>query len=209
MHGRGGYLCLNMQWIIDQLQNDPDIINMPRLPADNPDESQMGPSGPEFIDLDEITGLDDPEFTMPPTGSPTNVSAQPGTVEASQRTGVSNPLSEIIKIYDDDESPEVSLVTHVHIEEEKGPENISSPVPDAQIQEVPQKEKEAESVLDTKLPDVPETRADILKDESGSDEPKEEAPQQEINVSMTDEQVSIDSILNASISIGTQTLDER
>jgi hypothetical protein len=55
------------QWIIDQLQDDPDLIGMTRLPADNPDESQIGPSGPELIDIDEITGLDDPEFTTPPT----------------------------------------------------------------------------------------------------------------------------------------------
>jgi hypothetical protein len=41
----------------------------------------MGPSGLEFIDIDEITGLEKLEFTMPPTGSPTSVSSQPGTVE--------------------------------------------------------------------------------------------------------------------------------
>jgi hypothetical protein len=46
---------------------------------------------------------------------------------------VSNPLSELIKIYDDDESLEVSLVNPLHIEEEKGPEKTSSPVLDAQI----------------------------------------------------------------------------
>jgi hypothetical protein len=74
---------------------------------------------------------------MTPTRSLTDVSAQPGTIEASQRTGTSKPLSEIIKIYDDDESPKVSLGTPVHIEEEKRPEKTSSPVLDAQIQEVP------------------------------------------------------------------------
>jgi hypothetical protein len=64
------------QRIIDQLQDYPDLISMTGLPADNPDRSQTGPSGPEFIDLDEITGLDDPEFTTPLAGSPTGVSAQ-------------------------------------------------------------------------------------------------------------------------------------
>jgi hypothetical protein len=54
------------------------------------------------------------------------VSAQPGTIEASGRTTASNPLSELIKIYDNDESPEVSRVTPVHIEEEKGPEKTYS-----------------------------------------------------------------------------------
>jgi hypothetical protein len=150
---------------------------MPRLPINNLDEIQKGPSGPKFIDLDEITGLDDPKLTTPPVGSSTGVLAQPGTIEASQRIGASNPLSELIKIYDDDESPEVSLVTPMRIEEEKGPEKLSSPVPDAQIQKVPLKEQGAESVLDTKLPDASETREDSLKDESGSGEPKEEDPQ--------------------------------
>jgi hypothetical protein len=70
-----------VQWIMDQMQDNPDLIRMTMLPTDNPDESQIGPSGPELIDLDEITRLDDPEFTMPPVGSPTGVSAQPETVE--------------------------------------------------------------------------------------------------------------------------------
>jgi hypothetical protein len=43
------------QWIIDQLQDEPDILNMARLLEDNLDRSQRGPSGLEFIDLDEIT----------------------------------------------------------------------------------------------------------------------------------------------------------
>jgi hypothetical protein len=115
----------------------------------------------------------------------------------------------LIKIYDDDESPEVSLVTPVHIEEEKEPEKTSSPVPDAQIQGLPQNEQEIESVLDTELPNAPETQADSPKDEPGSGEQKEEAPQQEINVSMTDDQVSTEPTPDASISIGTQLPDER
>ena len=90
---------------------------MARLPEDNSDRSHMGPSDPEFIDLDEITGLEYPEFTTPPAISSTGVSAQSETVGTSGRTTASNPLSEIIKIYDNDESPEVSLVTPFHIEE--------------------------------------------------------------------------------------------
>jgi hypothetical protein len=52
---------------------------MTRLPDDNPDESQVGPSGPELIDIDEISRLDELEFTMTPSGSPTGVSTQPQT----------------------------------------------------------------------------------------------------------------------------------
>jgi hypothetical protein len=125
------------QQIIDQLQDHPDILNMAKLFEDNLDRSQVSPSSPEFIDLDDITRLDDSKFTTPLTGSLIGVSTQPGTVEALQRTNASNPLRELIKIYDYYESPEVSLVTPVHIEEEKGPEKTSSPIPNIQIQEVP------------------------------------------------------------------------
>jgi hypothetical protein len=48
-------------------------------------------------------------------------------------------LSKFIKIYDDDESLEVSLGTPVHVEEEKGPRKTSSALPDVQTQEVPRK----------------------------------------------------------------------
>lgn len=182
---------------------------MTRLPDDNPDESQIGPSGHELIDVDEIAGLDDLEFTTPLVGLPTGVSTQLETVGTLGRTSTPNPLSELIKIYDDDESPKVSLVTPVHIEEEKEPEKTSSPVPDAQIQGLPQNEQEVEIVLDTELPNALETQADSPKDELGSDEPKEGAPQQEIGVSMANDQISIEPTLDASISIGTQTPDER
>lgn len=86
---------------------------------------------------------------------------------------------------------------------------MSSPVLYAQIQEVPQKEQEAESVLDTKLPDVSETQEDTSKDEPGSYKPKEEAPKKETDASMTNEQVSAEPIPDASISISTQTPHER
>jgi hypothetical protein len=46
--------------VIDRLQDVPYISEMKGSPADNPDRSQVGPSGPEFIDLHEIIGLDDP-----------------------------------------------------------------------------------------------------------------------------------------------------
>jgi hypothetical protein len=78
---RGLLMYEHAQQIMDQMQDNPDLIRMPMLPANNPDEIQIGPSGPELIDVDEIVGLDDPEFTTPPAGSPTGVSAQPKTVE--------------------------------------------------------------------------------------------------------------------------------
>jgi hypothetical protein len=45
-----------VQWVLDQLQDDPDLSEMTGSPVDNPDRSQVGTSGPEFIDIDEIVG---------------------------------------------------------------------------------------------------------------------------------------------------------
>jgi hypothetical protein len=70
---RGLFMLDQAQWMIDQLQDDLDIAETTVSPTNNPDGSRAGPSGPKFIDLDEITKLDDPEFTMPSVGSSTGV----------------------------------------------------------------------------------------------------------------------------------------
>jgi hypothetical protein len=130
-----------------------------------------------LIEDDEIVRLNDPKFITPSVGLSTGISSQSETVGVLVESSASDPLCKLIKIYDDDESPEVSLGTPVHIEEEKGPEKTSSSIPDNQIQEVPQKEKESKSVLDTKLPDAPKTQVDNPKGKPGSDEMMEGAPQ--------------------------------
>jgi hypothetical protein len=112
----------------------------------------------------------------------------------------------LINIYDDEEIPVVSLVTPVQIIEEKELEKEYSPSPNAQIC-LPWSEKKVESVLDTKLPDASETQEDSPKDEPGSGEQKEEAPQLEINISTTNNQVSTEPTPDASISIRTQLPD--
>jgi hypothetical protein len=100
-----------------------------------------------------------------------------------------NPLRKLINIYSDDESPESSHDTPVHVQEEKGSEKTSSPEPEVQTKEVPQKETEVESGLETKGPNTSETEAD-LKDKPEPEEPKKESPQKEINGSAANEQVS-------------------
>jgi hypothetical protein len=97
----------------------------------------------------------------------------------------------------------------MQITEEKEPEKASSPAPNAQIWSPSQNDQEVESVLDTKLLDVPETQKDSPTDEPGSGEQKEEAPQQEINISTADYQVSIEPTPNASISTDTHPPDEK
>jgi hypothetical protein len=66
------------------------------------------------------------------------------------QTRVPNPLSKLIHIYSDNETPEPSHDSHVHVQEEKGPKKFSSPKPEDQEKEVLQKETEVESGLDTK-----------------------------------------------------------
>jgi hypothetical protein len=65
---------------------------------------------------------------MPQVKSSMGVVNQPGTIRTLGRESGPNPICEPIQIYDDDENPKVSLVTHVHVEEEKGREKTSSPV---------------------------------------------------------------------------------
>jgi hypothetical protein len=62
---RGLLMIKQAQWIIDQLQDDPDLTGMTGSPADNPDERQIGPSISKLIDIDEIAKLYNPEIIMP------------------------------------------------------------------------------------------------------------------------------------------------
>jgi len=55
----------------------------------------------------------------------------------SGEIGVSNPLFDLITIYDDEESSEVSLVTPPLITKEKEPEKKYAPSPDASDQNPP------------------------------------------------------------------------
>jgi hypothetical protein len=77
-------------------------------------------------------------------------------------------LFDLITIYDDEESSEVSLVTPVQITEEKEPKRASTPSPDAPVQSCPQSENEVESSLDTEPLDIPRTPMDSLSDKFGS-----------------------------------------
>jgi hypothetical protein len=178
------------QQVIVQLQDEPYLIGIMGSPTGNPDEIQAGPSNPKLLYIDEIVELDDPEIPTPQARSLGDVLVQSETVEKSGRESAPNPLNELINIYDGEESLEVSLVTPVPIMEEKDPEKESTPAPDAQIHGLPQNEQEVESVLDTELPNAPDTQVDSPKDELGSGEQKEEAPWKEIDISTTDYQVS-------------------
>ena len=120
--------------VINHLQDGLDLIEMERVPADNPVKSRVGPSGPELIKIEEIVRLDNPVVTTPQNGSPWDVSYHLEITRTSGRESGPNPLHDLITIYDEEERSEVSLVTPMHITEEKDPEKASSLAPNAQIQ---------------------------------------------------------------------------
>jgi hypothetical protein len=77
------------QWMMNQMRDNPDLVRMPRLLIDSPEEISVGPSGFEFIDLDNINGLDDPESTTPLVMLLTGIATQLEAVGVSVETIVS------------------------------------------------------------------------------------------------------------------------
>jgi hypothetical protein len=47
------------------MKNDPDLIDMTRVPADNPIEIRGRPSDPGPIQIEENIGSDNPEVSTP------------------------------------------------------------------------------------------------------------------------------------------------
>jgi hypothetical protein len=145
-----GFLLLEgAQRIIDQLKNDPDLIEMMRIPIDDPIKIQGEPSILELMQLEEITGSENPEVPPPQIISPGEISTQLEIERTSGRKSVPNPLFDLITIYNDEESSYVSLVTPMHITEEKEPERAYTPGPYAPVHSRLQSEHEVEISLDT------------------------------------------------------------
>jgi hypothetical protein len=74
------------QRIIDQLQNDPDLVEMSRTPVDDPIKIRGDLSGLKPIQLEEITGLENPEVPPPQIRSPGGISTQTEIVRTPGRT---------------------------------------------------------------------------------------------------------------------------
>jgi hypothetical protein len=90
--------------IIDQLKNNPDMIEMISIPIDDPIKIRGEPIGLEPMQLEEITGLENPEVPPSQIRSPGEISTQPKIMGTLGRTCVPNPLFDLITIYDDKES---------------------------------------------------------------------------------------------------------
>jgi hypothetical protein len=99
---------------------------MVRFRAYDPVKIQGEPSGPDLIQIKETTGSDNPESQPPQDGSLGEVLVHPEIVRTSGRTSIPNPMFDLITIYDDKESLEVSLVTSVKITKDKEPKKTST-----------------------------------------------------------------------------------
>jgi hypothetical protein len=126
---RGFILLEGAQRIIDQLQNDPDLVYMSRILVDRPIKNKGEPSGLEPIQIEQITGLENPKVPSPQIISLGGISTQIEISKTPGRKIVPNPLFKLITIYDDEEILEVSLVTPLYITEEREPKRASTPVP--------------------------------------------------------------------------------
>jgi hypothetical protein len=69
----GSLLYQQAQLLMKRMQDNPDLVRLPRLPTDSPEESPAEPSGLDFINLDNTNGSDDPESTTPLANSPTGM----------------------------------------------------------------------------------------------------------------------------------------
>jgi hypothetical protein len=137
-----------------------DLVLLSSIPRSSPKEILIGVGSLELTDPGNINGLDDPKSTFlpfPPTDSPIGMMTQSKSSRVSVKTSAPNPLSEFIDIYSDDESLEASMKASVLVEEEKGAEEKTPPVPNVQSQENTREEKGSKSGLDTETHDAQET----------------------------------------------------
>jgi hypothetical protein len=147
---------------------------MMRIPSDDPITIREEPNGSESIQLEEITGLENPRVPSPLIRSPVTIPTQFERPRTQGEIVVPNPQFDIITIYDNEESSKVSLVTLIPITEEKEPEKISAPSPDASVQNPPQDDHEAKSILDTEILDLSGTPKEGLREDLGLGGQKEE-----------------------------------
>jgi hypothetical protein len=148
---------------------------------------------------DNAHGLGNPEPTTSSIDPSEEGTTQPETGQVSIETQAPNPLSTLIHIYSDDESLEPAHDTPVRVQEEKGPEKTTSPEPEVQDKQALQMEIGSEGGLDTRESDRQEAEA----------RPSGETPQKKIDSSTADEQVSNESVPDASITPNIQVPDEQ
>jgi hypothetical protein len=124
--GTGALLWQQAQLLMKQMQDNPDLIITPRVPTDIREGGPTEPGNPYFTNLGNINGSDGSESTASLVRPPAGGMTQPETGKVLFGTCVPNPLSKLINIYNDDEIPESSHDTPVHVQEEKGSEKTSS-----------------------------------------------------------------------------------
>jgi hypothetical protein len=167
------------QRVIQRFENDPplDPLTKPlRVILVNTINLGEELNGSETIPLEETAHLENPSIMTQQTRSSVAATVQLGEMRTSSGIDMSNVLIDLITIYDDEESSEISLITLVPITEEGEPGETSALTPKA-LTSIPQEgDDKAGSMIDTKFlyQSGIQPKMDGSKEELGSGEQEEE-----------------------------------
>jgi hypothetical protein len=73
----GGLMYQQAQLLMKWMQDNPDLIIVPKLPTENPEEIPAGASDPDSINPGNNNGSNNPDSTRPPVGLPAGATIQP------------------------------------------------------------------------------------------------------------------------------------
>jgi hypothetical protein len=77
VQGMGGLMYQQAQWLMKQMQDNPELIIVPKCLTKSPEEIPAGASGPDSINPGNNNRSNNPDSTRPPVGLPAGATIQP------------------------------------------------------------------------------------------------------------------------------------
>jgi hypothetical protein len=130
---RGMLLLEEAQRAIQRAEENPPLnplIEPLRITPTDTSNHREEINGSETTPPEETVDQENPSSVFPQEGSSVTTTTQRRITRASSGMGVPNVLIDLITIYDDEESSEVSRMTPVPITEEEEPGETSAPTSD-------------------------------------------------------------------------------
>jgi hypothetical protein len=206
--GIGALLYYQVHLLMKWMQDDPFLIITPALPTGTRGRIPMASSDSDSTDLGNTDRLGNNGSTTSPVNSPMDRTSQIETGSVSIETRAPNPFNKLIHIYRDKEISKPSHDSPMRVQEEKGPEKVSSLEPKVQGEEVLQDKTKSENGLSIKEPNESETEVDP-NDKPKPEEAKKGSLQKEIDSFTADEKICNESMPDTSIFPNTQILDKQ
>jgi hypothetical protein len=125
--GMGELLYQQSQLLMKWMQDDPYLIITPALPTTTQEEARRSQAAPIPQNLGNTNGLGNTGSTTSSVNSPVDRTNQTETGRVSIETQAPNPLSKLIHIYSDDESPGTISRLPCACPRGKGPEKVFLP----------------------------------------------------------------------------------